>query len=204
MTVNLNRWRLSGPVTLDKAVAAFREAGPAWEAARVLLYTPETCVFDWLDDVRPLPANTFEARIFCRNAELRWLRDPLGDGEGDAVLLTDSVLPDRSGLEAIKLEAIDTPPIIAAFDRRYVLWGRGTGGGDDRHSDDRHSTLGTARIGTRCAPIGGVGKDQYAALTAVEYAAAEATHGNAYIVEERLTGLIMASPEFPPEAPSDD
>ncbi len=192
--MNLNRWRLPGPVTLDEAVAAFRKAGPAWETARALLYTPEDCVFDWLDDLGTLPANTFEARIFCRNAELRWLRDPLGDGEGDAVLLTDSALPDRSGLEAI-----GTPPIIAAFDRRYVLWGRGTGG-----CDDRRSTLGTARIGTRHVPIGGIGADGLAALTAVEYAAAEATHGNAYIVEERLTGLIMASPEFPPEAPSDD
>lgn len=191
MTTELHRWRVPAPLLLTKAVEVFHEAGPGWEKARALLYTPNQCIFDWLDHALPLPSATFEARIFCREGELRWLRDPRGDGEGDAVLLSESTM------SSVGLELIDTPPIIATLDRRYILWGRGTG--SETTGDDGHSTLGTARIGTMAVPLGGVAANRYVGLTAVEYIARETTHGNAYVVEERLTGVEPAELESPPE-----
>lgn len=186
MTVSLQCRRLSGLVRLDAAITTFRSLATGWEPARILYYAPGACEFVWLDEAA-LPPATFEARIFCREAELRWLRDPSGQGEGEAVILAGVPLPETAGLEA----AGGLPVAVHAFARTYILWGRGTG----RHPSDRCSTLGTAQIGVRDVPLAGVPAGRSVALTAVEYVAEDGEHGNAFVFDERLTGLALAVPE---------
>jgi len=177
MTVFLHVRHLPGAPSLAEALEHYRktvgEEGGA--QARALLYTPTDCVFDWAEDATAdLDPATFEARVFGERGELRWLRDPVGAGEGRATVLVDGADPGES-FEAVEM--------VGTIERRYLLWGRGTGS-----VKGRHSTLGTARIGHRIIPLAGIGKDTYVRLRAREYVAVD-DHGNAYVDEERLYGL---------------
>lgn len=187
MTVSLQCRRLSGLVRLDEAIDVFRRLATGWEPARILYYAPGACGFVWLDDAA-LPPATFEARIFCREAELRWLRDPSGQGAGEVVILAGTPLPETAGLETVG----GLPVAVHAVARTYILWGRGTG---QRHPSDRYSTLGAAQIGVRDIPLSGVPAGRSVALTAVEYVAEDGEHGNAFVFDERLTGLALANTE---------
>jgi CRISPR-associated protein (TIGR03984 family) len=66
----------------------------------------------------------------------------------------------------------------------YLLWGRALGGGPPGWT-----TLAAARIGSLPVPVPGSGAGDRITLTYLEYVAVEPIHGNAYIAEERLTGL---------------
>jgi CRISPR-associated protein (TIGR03984 family) len=182
MTTPLRTLSLPTVKTLADALAAFRTAvgDPAWRQARALIYTPTACVFDWADDAATaLDPAAFEARVFNDDAELRWLRDPVCDqGKGETALLTE----DPALGEPFQVQTGETSP-VARLERRYLLWGKGTG-----VSDDRRSCLGTARIGQLRAPLGKVAEEQFVRLRAVEYVT-EDDDGNAHILDERLCGL---------------
>lgn len=125
----------------------------------------------------------FEARAFTADAELRWLHE--ADGRGHAVLLTeDTALLPASFERLEELTAFETLPA------HYLIWGRSAS------VNGTWTTLTAGRIGALDVPVHARGR---ARLTAVEYVAAEPAHGNAYVAEERLTGLEPYKEERPAE-----
>lgn len=122
-------------------------------------------------------ADAFEARCFNERCELRWVqRSP---GLGSAVLLSD-----EPGVG----EAFGGADVSLAADilgeHRYLLWGVSAG-----PPEEGWTRLDEGRIGSLTVPVAVSRPGARVALRAVEYVATD-SHGNAYIAEERLLGLV--------------
>ncbi len=142
----------------------------------------------------------FEARIFNRDAELRWLHE--GDGLGTAVVLSES--PDSCRPLG---ESLDPLNAIEQIDNRYLLWGRplrsqDSGAPTGPLSAGPLSTgplwvrLTEARIGLLDVPLSRAPRQgECVFLRTVEYVMTEPEHGNAYVAEERLVELFLAPPK---------
>ncbi|WP_322750330.1 MULTISPECIES: CRISPR-associated protein Csx19 [unclassified Frankia] len=136
-------------------------------------------------------AAVFEARIFNRDAELRWLHT--GNGVGTAVILAESPDPCARLAEALpRLDAVET------IENKYLLWGRPLPAGDDGRTGTggpRWVRLAEARIGLLDVPLPRAPRpDECAYLRTVEYVTTEPEHGNAGVTEERLVELFLAVP----------
>lgn len=189
MSVQLHVYVSKGRSLCDAIAASdsiLTSAGPAV----ALLYHPEWCRFGRLDkdgvmrgpkDEEMSLDRVYEARIFNSAAELRWLNDPCG--EHRAVLLTERDTVEGFDGPSEKLEAVDVHPLT------YLLWGQGTGA----VSAAGWSQLQSARIETLDVPLDErLEEGERVLLTAVEYLK-EGLDGNVSVVEERLTGLEVAS-----------
>lgn len=202
--------RAHNDLTLQEALEV---AQPMFEGqqAIALLYSPRKCSFVRLEGERLRdsqgeqvdPVGVFEARIFNRDAELRWLNQ--SGGKGRAVLLTQAELSfdfQASLPEDVSFTALKT------LGQTYLLWGEGT----TIKSHNGWSLLTTARIGRLEIPLDGVRAHERVHLHALEYLAevdaagkivdalsAPATeeekplrHGNIAVMEERLLYLEVA------------
>ncbi|WP_322752135.1 CRISPR-associated protein Csx19 [Frankia sp. Cas3] len=139
-------------------------------------------------------AAVFEARIFNRDAELRWLHT--GNGVGTAVIVAES--PDLCAGLAKRLDPLDP---VETIENKYLLWGRPLPAGDDADADAGGSgpqwvRLAEARIGALDVPLPRVPRpDECVYLRTVEYVTTEPEHGNAGVAEERLVELFVALPK---------
>lgn len=144
-----------------------------------LFYSPNQCCFGQWNTDGFYQSNqqhlnlslVFEARIFNSDYELRWLNR--ANRIGQAVLLSESILPDDK-----PLNAIDTRQ------NTYYLWGEGI---SSNLSD--WSILATARIGKLEVPLSGLRNNEKARLVTREYFEVCDEYGNVAIAEERILGL---------------
>ncbi len=180
-------------VSLSEALSAFVKVGG--EGAVALLYSPHLCEFAALSsgelrgsDGRPVDLlPVFEARVFSKDLELRWLNDPGHAKRHRAVILAEQDYSAPLG----DLWNKKSRPVIGTLDQTYLLWGGGT---ERRNQKGRPvaegwSLLGTPRIGGLAVPVPGVNRqDQRVLLKTIEYLA-EVDHGNVVIQDERLCGL---------------
>lgn len=173
----------------SKLVDAIQGAGVDLEGAIGLLYTPHLCVLAKVTGERlvdhcgiPVANDAFEARIFNERWELRWLQTGMDRSErlGRAVLVGEAAPP---GCEA-------EPTTVEPLEREYILWGQGDG-----VAKDGWSLLSLARIGPLWVPITGIERNDLVRLTAREFVARDRETGNAYIADERLTGLSRLARE---------
>jgi CRISPR-associated protein (TIGR03984 family) len=132
----------------------------------------------------------FAARLFTADAELRWVQT--GGGSGDAVLVGER----PGGPDGWTGEQV---PVDDSMDGTYALWGRSFGPSDDpgwcRAFEGRIGGLDLPVTGPAPRPVAG-GQDwpaEYLTLTYREYVGLDG-HGNASVVEERLTGIRTTTP----------
>lgn len=151
-----------------------------------LLYAPTCCCFAkvqsnaTLTDVNEQPINTkdiFEARVFHKNAELRWLNNL--NGKGRAVLISELNISQYLQSSLPELSALDT------ITQKYILWGEGV----ERSSLPGWGKLAKSRIGSIYVPVTELTANKRVYLKAVEYLKADEEYGNVSVVEERLIGL---------------
>lgn len=182
--------RAHNDLTLQGALDAARSMFEGQQAI-ALLYSPRSCIFarlegEHLRDSKGRQVNleeVYEARIFNRDTELRWLNQ--SSGKGRAVLLTQAELPSEfqaSLPEDVSFVALNT------LNQTYLLWGEGT----TIKSADGWSALTTARIGRLEVPLDGVRANERVLLHALEYLAEVDADGNVAVVEERLLYLEVA------------
>jgi CRISPR-associated protein (TIGR03984 family) len=143
----------------------------------------------------------FEARVFDGAAELRWYHER--DGRGAAVVLCeDPAAARRFPRRLDDLVAIDR------IDNRYLLWGRPLPAGAAA-APAGWALLGEARVAPLAVPVDGAspGRGEYVFLDSVEYVGVN-DDGNAAVVEERLTRLVVgargSAPARGPAQPSGD
>ncbi len=140
----------------------------------------------------------FEARIFNRDAELRWLHT--GAGVGTAVILSES--PDPCARFA---KSLDPLAAVDTIKNKYLLWGRPLARSLPPHDEPSSSMvqaaeprwvrLAEARIGLLDVPLPRAPRtDECVYLRTVEYVTTEPEHGNASVTEERLVELFLAMP----------
>jgi CRISPR-associated protein (TIGR03984 family) len=154
-----------------------------------LFYSPQACQFGRICEdgiVEVLKgdkpdhldlSNVFEARIFNRTAELRWL-NVLGEG-GKAVLLSED-----ENLPPILKKPMEPINYREKLEQTYLLWGEPI----DRKPPANWEFLATARIGTLAIPQPEREKGDYVVLNSREYLSA-GDCGNVSIVQERLVNL---------------
>ena len=186
--ITLYGQRTSSTITLSEALTKVHST--LLPGGVALLYSPEHCQFACLDgsgnllnqegnriDLNPV----FEARVFNKKAELRWLNDC--DGKGYAVLLSEEAISQyfEEAVELTKLAKLDEPTTT------YILWGQGAKKSSPAESG--WSKLSLARIGSLDVPIGEVKKSERVCLQAIEYLQEIDRYGNMSVVEERLIGL---------------
>lgn len=197
--MNLNARRCEG-ITL---LTAINECGDLLLSAIALLYTPDWCGFAQVEQIdgsaklNVSPANAerfdqetiFEARVFNARAELRWLRQSLG--EGCAALISEE------DLSQYLASHVATARDVEIFDQPYLLWGEGTAHVDSLPAN--WSRLAMARIGPLDVPypltnnlsvVNQTGERIY--LITREYLAVADSddHGNVSVVDERLLKLV--------------
>ncbi|MGH8587917.1 MAG: type III-D CRISPR-associated protein Csx19 [Gammaproteobacteria bacterium] len=177
-------------ITLAQALTAFADR----KNMTALIYLPMWCgLVRWngtaLETSRePVDVTqVFEARLFDDSLEMRWLREPSGDGTGYAVCVSEGAL----ALEdwALLPPRTDLHPV----DGGYLLTGQGCG------SDglpDGWSRLSSAAIGCIAAPIGGILAGGRVTLRYREYLGRAdgpaGEDGNWAVLEERLLNLVLA------------
>jgi CRISPR-associated protein (TIGR03984 family) len=129
---------------------------------------------DELDDV-------FEARLFHKRAELRWLRDPLHDQHTAVILCDNKFAPSDWHARTAEPESFET------LNQHYLLWGKASA----NFGKDDWITLVTSQIGTLHVPPlrDEIRKGQRVRLQSREYLKAYDPHGNVAVFEERLLGL---------------
>jgi CRISPR-associated protein (TIGR03984 family) len=178
-TIRLIRRDLGSGITLAEALS---KAAGELAGAVALLYTPHECrlarfhtgaLRDREGSAIAIVDNAFEARIFNETCELRWLQAAM-DGAT------------RVGRAALIGEGIAGGAVVEAepLPRSYIVWGQGDG-----INQAGWSLVSTARIGPLWLPIDGIGAREMVEVTACEYIARDSETGNAYIADERLTGL---------------
>ncbi len=136
-------------------------------------------------------AAVFEARIFNRDAELRWLHT--GRGLGTAVILSESPNP------CARLAGpLDPLTATGTIENRYLLWGRPLGPHDEAApTGPVWVRLAEARIGLLDVPLPRAPRrDECVFLRTVEYVTTEPAHGNSFVAEERLVGLHLDEPRL--------
>jgi CRISPR-associated protein (TIGR03984 family) len=178
-------------ILLPEALAAFPKLGGE---AVGLLYSPRSCDFAMTSggqvkgsDGRPVELSAvYEARVFSKEAELRWLNDPTHEKRHRAVILTEQNSPVLEGWERSELKAV-----IAVLPQTYLLWGEGTEAKPPLA--DGWSLLATPRIGGLPVPIRGAGNiRQRVLLHTLEYLT-ESEYGNVVVADERLCRLEVVN-----------
>ena len=177
--------RKSQDISLQDAIAACQ--AHFLDSAIALLYSPTACQFAKLkggslqnafgEDIKT--AQIFEARIFNKTSELRWLN--ISSGKGYAVLISQDniseILKDECNLEYFE-----------SLPQQYVLWGEGMS--SSAEISNEWSRLGAARIGAMDVPIADITtNEQRVILKVIEYLREVDDHGNVAVVEERLVCL---------------
>ncbi len=171
------------PVLGDRAVG-FLSSPTEHRAVRLLGAEPRTPAGPAsLDGV-------FAARLFTGDVELRWVQT--ADGSGDAVLVGER----PGGPDGWVDEQVEVDGSIGGT---YALWGRTFAPSDApgwcRAFEGRIGGLDLPVTGQAPAPTP-AGQDwpaQYLSLTYREYVGLD-EHGNAGVVEERLTGICTETP----------
>lgn len=186
--ISLYTWR-KDEIDLGSAIA---ECADALQGAIGLFYSLPWCRFGQLQQVdntttvRDFEGDmqldlVFEARIFNKNAELRWLKS---GSTGAAVVLSESkTLPGLRWLPSLDA-SLEIEPVYRIS---YLLWGEGT----NIQLDNGWSCLTAARIGKLYVPISGVKPKQRVQLVAKEYMSKVDCYGNMAVVEERLIGFKL-------------
>ncbi len=170
-----------------------------------LFYGPRWCrlgqlrsgAVEFADGASLDPALIFEARLFNATGELRWLRDPLGQGEGPAVYLTETRSDRFKADQGWEKHPKDNEQAeawlqITVQDQAYLLWGKRW---QPKGSlPEGWSLLATARIGELPIPLKLSDKGKGAKLKVREYLGpvpdpVARCHGNIVVIEERLVGL---------------
>lgn len=174
---------------------ALKQCANFLEDSVALVYAPSFCKFAKFEngglslvDDRSL-STVFEARVFNKNVELRWLN--VSNGLGRAVLISDieltRVFDDDADVSLI--EILDTIP------QQYLLWGKGLDNKRSPSLPQGWSRLAAARIGALDVPIAGIHPKQQVQLIAKEYIGlceGEAgEYGNVAVLEERLIELKL-------------
>ncbi|MEK6410289.1 MAG: CRISPR-associated protein Csx19 [Acidobacteriota bacterium] len=168
-----------------------------------LLYTPEWCgfaqleragneielIFSARDERRFVLNSVFEARVFSKQAELRWLKR--WPNKGRAALISEQEISKYLDDEAGTFAEIDH------IDQTYLLWGEGAAA-NTGELPANWSRLAMARIGTLDVPYPLVASSPAVSqsgeriqLVAREYLDAD-VYGNVAVIEERLLGLAPA------------
>jgi len=170
------------PVSLEDAIA---HCGDVLKDAIALLYSPSSCQFLRLSDgvfqdsddtaVNSL-TEVFEARIFTKDCELRWLN--CESGMGKAVLLSESQ-------QTVNHFKLPEPIPCESLEQRYILWGQKA---KKQPSQIGWQRLAEARIGKLDVPIDSEIEDRVY-LKTYEYLAVVDKYGNFAVIEERLVGL---------------
>jgi CRISPR-associated protein (TIGR03984 family) len=186
---------------------ALRQCAKLLSNAVSLLYTPQWCGFaqfdaaegklvaadgksadQFADNPDEFASSVFEARVFNKQVELRWLHE--SEGKGRAVLLSDDGedvnLDDYLSDVSQPTEWPKLNQIIKTLPQTYLLWGEGVKRPNDLFRD--WSRLTTARIGRLHVPIQ-VDEKRRVHLIAKEYLAQVDDHGNVAVVDERLIAL---------------
>jgi len=168
-------------VTLVESLAA---TGSLLNGAVGLMYSPQACELVRLEDGELLTAEgpvdtslVFEARVFNKDAELRWLNE--SGGVGAAVLLGESDAVDVFGGQPAR--AVRCEPLAST----YLLWGTAA----SQLSRPGWAALHTYRVGTIYVPVDEVGERGRVLMNAREYCAIEDDYGNAAVIDERLLEL---------------
>lgn len=186
MITMLRSWRAEG-VTLESALSSF-----AGRALTGLCYGPGFCAWVlWNGDQAQCPeegfdlGQVFEARFFDAGGELRWLRDPAGEGTGSAVYLSEgTTAPAEDWMPQTALEDCEVQP------GRYLLWGQGC---DTQESLQGWSHVSAASIGTRATPVSGLTAGGNVYLDYREYIGRDCgpagEDGNAAVLEQRFLRL---------------
>jgi CRISPR-associated protein (TIGR03984 family) len=150
-----------------------------------LLYSPTCCRFAKIQSNGELTdsnntslslKDVFEARVFNKSSELRWLNEL--DGQGRAVLISEENIASYL-CESIDLEALYT------VEQTYILWGEGI----ENQSSSGWGKLAAARIGSIDVPVTGLTSGKRVYLKCIEYLQEIDEHGNVAVVEERLMRL---------------
>jgi CRISPR-associated protein (TIGR03984 family) len=158
-----------------------------------ILYSPSFCQFAKVQqdgtftdsktknlDVK----DVFEARVFNKQSELRWLKTP--DGDGQAVLISEL---DISRYLKNPISSLTTD--LDTIKQEYIIWGEPVNKSSDSNESlsSQWGKLAKSRIGSLYVPVTGLTAKKRVYLTAVEYLKADEEYGNVSVVEERLTGL---------------
>lgn len=196
-------------VTLSGSIQVYQKL---LKDAIALLYSPQHCYFAKVDDSgnlmipNPNPNSPnqeieldldykkkciFEAKIFNKNHELRWLNDY--EGRGKAVLLFDSSLSNNLELEknlSLSLEqdnqSSEKIKFLDTIIQQYLIWGERI----HEQSLENWVTVSTARIGKLNIPLNQeLHKNQRIYLKTKEYLAEIDDFGNVSVIEERLVNL---------------
>lgn len=170
------------------SLAAHREH---LEGGTALLYAPSACLLARCQGGLLLGADgtaldletVFEARVFTRDAEMRWLRVP----GGSRTILVREEAPAEPGGGSKDTDSGKGASFNATIDQSYILWGEAILDA----AAGSWARLGTARIGTLPAPLPAnqiLSRNGRMAIRAREYLFAD-EHGNAYVGDERLLAL---------------
>jgi CRISPR-associated protein (TIGR03984 family) len=195
-------------LALPDALRAFTRAQSEEACAVALAYTPKSCLLGLLRNgtiVGPKSAAldlapVFEARVFNRLAELRWVNDPSPQAcHRSAILSETDLLEKLNGLKepetsTARWSLLAPVPIVEPpIKQQYLLWGKGI----DGIGDTDWSRLATPRIGAFDIPIPGVHPGGHVYLKTVEYLYEVwhdgKTYGNVAILDERLVTLEVGN-----------
>jgi len=175
-------------ITLDAAISASQNH---LKDAIALLYSPQKCqlakfkedskLYDAYDRVIKLQYTSidiFEARIFNKQGELRWLNRAKGTGDAAFISESEVILQSFRLLETQAVEALK---------QQYLLWGEKAKNPSVKQGWQR---LASARIGKLDVPLSTPLKEKDRVfLNSIEYIAEVDQFGNCAIIEERLVNL---------------
>jgi CRISPR-associated protein (TIGR03984 family) len=175
-------------ITLQAAIAQCQNY---LDQAIGLFYSPQKCqlfqmnkdgkLMDSYDREIKLGNNsldTFEARLFNPNYELRWVNE--NQGVGTAVFLTEKLV-NLAEFEQLEDQSVEVLP------QQYLLWGESAKGIPKALGWQR---VAEARIGKLDIPLGtSLGKKARVYLNSLEYIAEVDNFGNCAVIEERLINL---------------
>lgn len=162
------------------------------EGGTALLYSPSACLLARVQSGLLKGAEgvaldldaIFEARVFTKDAELRWLRTP----GGSRTILVREEASAATDSGASETDVDDRQAFHGTIDQSYLLWGEALADA----AVGGWASLATARIGTLRVPLpADKGLPPYGrmAIHAREYLFTDDTHGNAYVGDERLLAL---------------
>ncbi len=182
-------------VSLPDALAEFAKTGGE---AVGLLYSPRSCDFATMSEGQPKGSDgrpvdlsaVYEARVFSKDAELRWLNDPTQEQRHRAVILTEQDRPSEEGAGKERSRCLSS----RCSTRTYLLWGMGT---EAKPYGRRVEPAGHCRVSAALAvPIGGAARNNprqlCVLLHTLEYLT-ESEYGNVVVADERLCRLEVVN-----------
>jgi CRISPR-associated protein (TIGR03984 family) len=139
----------------------------------------------------------FQLRLFTPKTELRWVHT--GSRRGTAVTLSES----DAGPEGWTMDSADVDEVL---DGQYALWGRRfmplASAGWCRAVEGRIGWIDVPAATPTPSDPERDWPEQYLALCFREYLTSD-EHGNATVLDERLTGITVATTQFNPgQSPS--